>query len=262
MKFELIVIILISLAFGSFANNVISYYISLGKFDLLYSTCFWCKKRLKWHELIPLASFFLQKGKCTECKSRISIRYPIVEILTAVLAVITHLINGVSIHSVMTFLILYILLIISVIDFYKLIIPNQLTLILLLFTTTLLLLNSNQIIERIVYSIILAIILFSFTYLYEKFKGKIILGFGDIKLIFVLSLLLNFIDSMLALWISSVVGLAVVVLTNLKNISNLKTIKVPFGLYLSIGFTLVYLWNLKSDSLEFENILLSIWQMK
>lgn len=259
MKFELVAIILVSLAFGSFANNVISYYISSGKFDLLYSKCFCGKKRLKWYELIPIISFFLQKGKCTECRSKISFRYPLVEILTVLIAIITYMMNGVSSDSVITFFILYILLIISVIDFYKLIIPNLLILILFLLSATLLLFNSDQIIERTIFSLIIAIVLISISYLYEKYKGKIILGFGDIKLIFVLSLFLNFIDSMLALWISSLFSLAVVVITNLKNITNLKTIKIPFGLYLSIGFTLVYLWNLKSDSLELESILLSLW---
>lgn len=259
MKFELVAIILVSLAFGSFANNVISYYISSGKFDLLYSTCFCGEKRLKWYELIPLISYFIQKGKCQECKSRISFRYPIVEIFTAMIALITYLISGFSTNSVITFLILYILLIISVVDFYKLIIPNLLTSILLLLSATLLLFNSGQIIERTIFSLIITIVLILISYLYEKYKGKIILGFGDIKLIFVLSLHLNFIGSMLALWISSIVALAVVIITNLKNISNLKTIKIPFGLYLSIGFTLVYLWNLKSDSLELESILLSLW---
>jgi prepilin signal peptidase PulO-like enzyme (type II secretory pathway) len=122
--------------------------------------------------------------------------------------------------------------------------------------------NSYSILDRIVYSTVLAIILFGISYFYEKYKNKIVIGAGDIKLIFVLSLLLNVIDSMLALWVSSLIGLLAVVLFNIKDFSNLKTIKIPFGLYLSIGFTIVYLWNLKTGSVELESMLLSLWQMK
>ena len=209
-----------------------------------------------------MLSYFLQKGKCTECKSKISIRYPFVEVLTQTIALIVYLFVGVEINSILIFFILYTLLIISVIDLYKLIIPNLLTIILLMLSIIYLVENSYSILDRIVYSTVLAIILFGISYFYEKYKNKIVIGAGDIKLIFVLSLLLNVIDSMLALWVSSLIGLLAVVLFNIKDFSNLKTIKIPFGLYLSIGFAIVYLWNLKSGSVELESILLSLWQMK
>jgi prepilin signal peptidase PulO-like enzyme (type II secretory pathway) len=259
---DLTLITLISLAFGSFANNVISYYINSNTFDLLYSTCFCGKKRLEWFELIPVLSYFLQKGKCTECKNKISFRYPLVEILTLTIALIVYFFSGVETNSIVIFFILYTLLIISVIDVYKLIIPNLLTIILLMLSIIYLIENSYSILDRIVYSTVLAIILFGISYFYEKYKNKIVIGAGDIKLIFVLSLLLNVIDSMLALWVSSLIGLLAVVLFNIKDFSNLKTIKIPFGLYLSIGFTIVYLWNLKTGSVELESMLLSLWQMK
>jgi len=260
--FELALITLISLAFGSFANNVISLYVNSSKFDLLRSTCLCGKKRLEWFELIPVLSYFFQKGKCTECKNKISFRYPLVEILTLTIALIVYFFTGVEINSILIFFILYTLLIISVIDLYKLIIPNLLTIILLMLSIIYLVENSYSILDRIVYSTVLAIILFGISYFYEKYKNKIVIGAGDIKLIFVLSLLLNVIDSMLALWVSSLIGLLAVVLFNIKDFSNLKTIKIPFGLYLSIGFAIVYLWNLKSGSVELESILLSLWQMK
>ena len=259
---ETVIIVLLSLAFGSFANNVISYFINSSKFDLVHSACFCGKKRLEWVELIPVLSYFLQKGKCTECKSKISFRYPLIEILTLTIALIVYFFVGVETNSILIFFILYTLLIISVIDFYKLIIPNLLTIILLMLSIIYLVMNSYSILNRITFSILLSGILLVISYFFEKYKNKIVIGAGDIKLIFVLSLLLNVIDSMLALWVSSLIGLLAVVLFNIKDFSNLKTIKIPFGLYLSIGFAIVYLWNLKSGSVELESILLSVWQMK
>ena len=258
----LIFIILFSLAFGSFANNVISYYINSSKFDLVHSNCFCDKQKLQWYELVPVLSYLLQNGKCTECKNKISFRYPFVEILTLSVALAVHFINGDEINSIIIFFILYLLLIISVVDFYKLIIPNLLTIILLVFTTIYLVINSSSILGRLIFSLTLSVILFTLSFFYEKYKNKLIIGAGDIKLIFVLSLLLNAVPSIIALWTSSLIGLLFVLAFNTKNLSKLKTIKIPFGLYLSIGFATAYLWNLKTGLLELENLLVIIWKMK
>ena len=96
---------------------------------------------------------------------------------------------------------------------------------------------------------------------FKKIKNKDGLGAGDIKLIFVLSLLLNLTDSMIAIWISSLIGLLTITLLNLNRINQLKEIKIPFGLYLSIGFAFVILWNLKFDISGLENLIASLWQL-
>src|SRR3989338_7047034 len=49
------------------------------------SKCFSCAKKLKWYELVPLASFFALRGKCSACMSKISCQYPIVEMFTGFL---------------------------------------------------------------------------------------------------------------------------------------------------------------------------------
>lgn len=259
---DLIIIIMFSLAFGSFANNLISYYVSSSKFDLIHSTCLCGKKQLKAIQLIPILSFVFQKGKCKECSERISFRYPVVEVISVIIAFAVYQLFGLEIKSIIIFFILYILLIISVIDYYKLIIPNILTLILLGSVIVSLIVDSSQVLPRLFFSFALGSILYGISYLYEKLKNKNILGMGDIKLIFVLSLLFNSIDVIFAIWISSLTGLLIIILQNLKNLSNLKTIKVPFAIYLSIGFTIVLVWNANSDFERLENLLAVIWQMK
>lgn len=258
---ESVIIILLSLAFGSFANNVISYFVNSSTFDLLRSTCFCCKKELKIIELIPILSFVLQKGKCRECSERISIRYPLVEILTVAIGLLVYHLLGLELRTTIIFLILYILMMISVIDYFKLIIPNILTIVLLVLVAILLFVNSEPVLTRIAISLSITLILFGVQYLFKKIKNKDGLGVGDIKLIFVLSLLLNLTDSMIAIWISSLVGLLTITLLNLNRINQLKEIKIPFGLYLSIGFTFVILWNLKFDICGLENLIASLWQL-
>ncbi|MBE0539119.1 MAG: prepilin peptidase [Ignavibacterium sp.] len=255
------IIVLLSLAFGSFANNVISYYVNSSRFDLLHSTCFCGKKKLKFIELIPIISFVLQKGKCTECSERISIRYPLVEILTVGIGLLVYHLLGLEIRTVVIFLILYVLMMISIVDYYRLIIPNILTIVLLALVSILLFINSEPILTRIAISLSITLILFGVQYLFKKIKNKDGLGTGDIKLVFVLSLLLNLTDSMIAIWISSLIGLLTITLLNIHRINQLKEIKIPFGLYLSIGFTFVILWNLKFDISGLENLIASLWQM-
>ena len=70
------------LFWGSFLNNVA--YRLVRKEDFIYtkSKCPSCGKILKWYELIPLVSFIIQRGRCRACNNRISLRYPITELIT------------------------------------------------------------------------------------------------------------------------------------------------------------------------------------
>lgn len=67
---------------GSFLNTLAIRLINEEKFIFGRSRCLICQKVLKWYELIPLISFFLQKGKCRNCGAKISWLYPLGEILT------------------------------------------------------------------------------------------------------------------------------------------------------------------------------------
>jgi leader peptidase (prepilin peptidase)/N-methyltransferase len=105
------------------------------------SHCPYCKKKLKWFELIPLVSFFIQKGKCRKCGHKLSLQYPIVEFLAGAIfvGVPYYLINFYSIGSVsldlgifIALVILWILvfltwLVISIIDLRHYLVPNELS---------------------------------------------------------------------------------------------------------------------------------------
>jgi prepilin signal peptidase PulO-like enzyme (type II secretory pathway) len=77
----LICLFALGIVIGSFLNVVILRFqtgLSIAKGR---SKCFSCDKALRWHELIPLASFILQRGRCHRCDSKISWQYPAVELL-------------------------------------------------------------------------------------------------------------------------------------------------------------------------------------
>lgn len=82
-----LILFIFGTAIGSFLNVVIlRYRPERPLFDLKIisgrSRCTKCKKVLSWTELIPLASFLFLRGKCSVCRERISIQYPLVEFLT------------------------------------------------------------------------------------------------------------------------------------------------------------------------------------
>ncbi|MBI3273714.1 MAG: prepilin peptidase, partial [Candidatus Colwellbacteria bacterium] len=76
---------MLGLIVGSFLNVVIMRHSTGSSVLKGRSRCFACGHVLEWHELIPLASFFIQKGHCRACSTRISWQYPIVELLTGML---------------------------------------------------------------------------------------------------------------------------------------------------------------------------------
>lgn len=69
---------------GSFLNNVAYRLVRGEKFLFNRSRCINCGEILNWYELIPIVSYIIQKGRCRNCKNRISLRYPLTELITGI----------------------------------------------------------------------------------------------------------------------------------------------------------------------------------
>ena len=112
-----IIISFFGLSIGSFLNVCI-YRIPL-KQDIvkLPSHCMSCGRKLKWYELIPVFSFLIQGGKCRSCKTKLSVQYPIIELLNGLLYVLVFYLYGESYQTVVYCLLASVLIVISVIDF-------------------------------------------------------------------------------------------------------------------------------------------------
>ncbi|OHA84427.1 MAG: hypothetical protein A2937_01685 [Candidatus Yonathbacteria bacterium RIFCSPLOWO2_01_FULL_47_33b] len=111
---------------GSFLNVVIYRYNS-GRSPLTgRSQCFACGKTLSWYELIPVASFLVQRGRCRGCKVRLSWQYPLVEVISGAMFVAIFLLGKPILESVYLVVIFSTLLIIAVYDLRHQIIPDGL----------------------------------------------------------------------------------------------------------------------------------------
>ncbi len=240
---------------GSFLNVVI-YRFNSGKTLGGRSMCLSCGKTLHWHELIPLASFLAQRGKCVKCKSSISYQYPIVEAVTGVVFVLIAckyaFLLGTSQTLFISFLTytLYIwclLIVISVYDFRHTVIPEKLVWLfsalafigLFVFDGTTINLHIPTMLQLAAGPVVAA----PFAALWFFSEGKW-MGLGDAKLQlglgWMLGLSMAVSGMMIAFWIGAIVSLLLLVLTR-KNYT-MKT-QIPFGPFLVLGAFLVWLYG-------------------
>ncbi|HHY65045.1 MAG TPA: prepilin peptidase [Clostridiaceae bacterium] len=124
----MVFIFLTGLCTGSFLNVCI-YRIPAGKSIISPpSACPECGERIKFSDMIPVVSYILLKGKCRNCKASISLRYPAVELLTAVIWFVTYLRYGLTVETAGLILLFSILIAVFFIDLDHMIIPNGLVL--------------------------------------------------------------------------------------------------------------------------------------
>ncbi len=97
--YYLFVIFIIGACIGSFTNVVILRAFTGESIVLPPSKCPQCKNKLKWYHNIPILSYLFLRGKCGFCKEKISIQYPLVELIVAILCVAIFLKYDISVNS-------------------------------------------------------------------------------------------------------------------------------------------------------------------
>jgi leader peptidase (prepilin peptidase)/N-methyltransferase len=232
----LIALIIISASLGSFGNNVISSYIDQ-KFDLKRSVCLCGKKQLSFIELIPILSYIFYRRRCKTCGIIIPCRYVIVEVSFIAVSLASYYLTGLGWELLLTCLTYFILIIILFIDLAKLIIPNMLLMILIP------LLLFKQFTAFDIRSIITSIVVTGFLIIYNtvsfRNRGYEVIGWGDIKLLFILLIIFEFPMSVIAIWFAAFTALLSM---GLKGINNSK-LKLPFGSHIAFSFIVISLSN-------------------
>jgi len=241
---------------GSFINALV-YRTQNKKTMLSRSACPKCQQIIRWYDNIPLISYLVLRGKCRNCKKKISIQYPIIELTTgiafALVAVYSTpgivLSNWISkifnlkfeifnqfliLNSILLFLLLLItitLLLIAVYDFKTKEIPNGYNLAFIL-SCSLYLLISTLIynpdhLSLFPYHLLTGSFLFLTFWALVYFSKETWMGGGDAKFVFGMGLLLGPFNSILAILIASISGSIYGISGLIKNskISNLKLTK-------------------------------------
>ena len=229
-----VVMFILGSVLGSF-YNVVGYRIPKGESIVFPSShCTNCGYKLKAYELIPIFSFLFLGGKCSKCKQKISWFYTIFETLTGILFLLCYIIfknNVFDLIISLTFVSMIIIIFIS--DYHYLIIPDS---VLIIFSILLLIeLSLKNGITNIYLPILNGILSFVCMYIIKLigdflFK-KESMGGGDIKLLFVIGMVLGFPEALFSIFIGSLVGLPIAFIILMKN----KDHVIPFGPLLGIG---------------------------
>jgi len=215
------------------------------KFNLVTpnSTCPYCGHKIKPWENVPVVSYLFLRGKCSGCKAKISLRYPVIEALTAILSVAAIYVFGANLTGLACLVFTWCLIALTMIDFDTQLLPDTITLPLLwlglianafgLFTT----------LDSALWGAIGGYLsLFSVYWLFKLLTGKEGMGFGDFKLLGALGawlgwqMLLQII--LLSALAGAVIGVGMIVIRGRD-----KNIPIPFGPYLAIAGWIALMWG-------------------
>lgn len=261
-------------AFGSFINVVALRYegdaFLLGR-PVIYgrSCCPACRTTLRWFELVPLLSFFLQRGKCRTCGTHISAQYPLVEFLGGLIFAyvplrIAHFFALSGFSPGAEFLIAYfwvaaffLLLLLALIDIRLYLIPNEVSFMLagigvligavmagylspaghslLGFHAILAGFSEGVWVNRVI-AILFGVIFFGFLTIASRGRG---MGLGDVKLAGALGILIGWPDIVAVTAISFVIGACAGVFAMIFGKKSLKSL-LPFGPFLALAVAVVF----------------------
>lgn len=233
--------------FGSFLNVVVYRTIAGESWIHGRSRCDTCGYQLRWFDNIPIFSYLFLAGKCRECKSSISLSHPVMEIISGSLFVWWYWFGAFFFQLTQTpFQVLQplfwlvvgmILLMIFVADTMYYLIPDVLVGTLLTITLAYriaLVLSGQMQTSDFAFSILAALLastFFAALWLGTKGQG---MGFGDVKLVFPLALLVGWHQTFLALFLAFILGALVGIVLLMIGKKKLGQV-IPFGPFLIAG---------------------------
>ena len=232
-----IVFLIIGLVFGSFYNVVGLRLCKKESIVFPPSHCPKCNHRLKVYELIPVFSYIFLKGRCKKCKEKISIMYPVIELLTGILFAVSFYKYGFTLELALALIISSLLMIIIVSDLNYYIIPDS---IIVVFGILIFIYNviAKGILEACTY-VVYGLMMFAIMYLLMKLGNFLFkeesLGGGDIKLMGILGMINKPLVSVLSLSVSAFIALP----CSLYLYYRKKDKVIPFGPFLVAGVLLI-----------------------
>ncbi len=207
------------------------------------SHCPKCQSPVKAWQNIPVISYLILKGKCSNCKTPISARYPVVELVTGLLSLVLVLQLGWSWPLAAMLIFTWMLVSMSVIDIDHQILPDTMTLSLMWLG---LLLNTQEMFTTLESAVFGAAagygVLWGFFHIFKLITGKEGMGFGDFKLLAALGAWLGLQAVPLIILLSSVVG-AVVGIAGILILGRDRQLPIPFGPYLAAAGWIAALWG-------------------
>ena len=226
-----IIIFLYGIVIGSFLNVCIYRLPEKENIVKVRSHCMNCGYQLKWYDLVPLFSYLFLGGKCRKCKQKISVQYPVIELLNGVMYCMVFAEYGLSMETLLYALLISALIVLSIIDFRTFEVPVGINVFILALGLIRMITNYADWLNYAIGFFLVSGFLY-LVYVITKGRG---IGGGDIKLMAVCGLLLGWKLILLCFVSGCIIG-SVIHLLRMK-ISGQGHV-LAFGPYLSIGVIL------------------------
>lgn len=243
MIFMEIIIPLIGAAIGSFLNVCIRRIPAGESLVVPSSHCPRCLHPIKYYDNIPIVSYLLLGGKCRSCRGKISLQYPLVELLTAVMALLLFWKFGLTLKFLFSFIFACTLTVITFVDFDHQIIPDVVTLpgIPLFFLMAVFAMGVPPL-DAALGILIGGGILYAIAFGYELITKREGMGGGDIKLLAMLGAFFGWKSLFFILLASSLLGAVVGIAVILIKGKDMKY-AVSFGPFLSLAALANIFWG-------------------
>lgn len=207
------------------------------------SRCPHCGHQITTFENIPVVSYLLLRGKCSHCKARIGLRYPLVEALSGLLSGFAAWHFGPGWTAAGAIVFVWVLLALTFIDIDTQLLPDTLT-IPLIWIGLLFNLGGHlvDIKSAVLGAVVGYLVLWSVYWLFKLATGKEGMGYGDFKLLSAIGAWLGWQQLPLTILLSSVVGAAIGMFMILVARRG-REVPIPFGPYLAIAGMISLFWG-------------------
>lgn len=246
---------LLGAIFGSFANVIIY---RLPKDESVVkprSFCYSCKTPIRWFDNIPILSWFILRGRCRSCGARFSVRYPLVELMTAVLFALSYHYAGLSWTLLEYLIFVFGLVVCTFIDIDHMILPDEFTLSGIVIGLLGAALNPQREFMDAFWGVLMGGgFLWGMAYIYFLLTKQEGMGGGDIKLLAWIGAILGWKAIPFVIMSSAIIGSVIGLITARKQKAGLKTV-IPFGPYLALGAVL-YLFGGETIALWYLDLFL------
>ncbi len=221
------------------------------------SHCPHCSHQIRAWENVPVLSYLFLRGKCSNCKADISIRYPSIEFVSGLISGLVAATFGASWLTLALLVLCWSLLALALIDFDHQLLPDNITLPLLwlgLMVNTLDLGFGVGLRDAVIGAMAGYLVLWGFYWLFKLATGKEGMGYGDFKLLAALGAWMGW-QSLLPIIILSslvgaVIGIAMVVFTGRD-----KSVPMPFGPFLAGAGFIMLIWGPQISSFYIDTFL-------
>ncbi len=214
-------------------------------FNLVFplSRCPGCNTPIKPYQNIPVISYLFLKGKCATCGCHISMRYPVIEVLTAIASIIIAWHFGYTPQAAFALLLTWTLIALIFIDIDHQLLPDSITLPMLWLGMCLSLFNVfTDAHASIIGAVAGYMALWAVFHLFKLATGKEGMGYGDFKLLALFGAWLGWQYLPIIILLSSLVG-AVIGLGMIVFVKHDHNVPIPFGPYLAIAGWIALLWG-------------------